>query len=391
LISFILRIWISLFPSIFLFSCTAGDEGPKPPDTDPPHITISTPLPGATVADTVDIRAECEDNTAVVRLTWLVDGAPLSIQYMPPWALTWAIPDQYDNHVVTLTAEAVDGAGNITITPGQALNIVENRPPNIRILWPPDQVRLDLDSTEHPWRCHATDPDEGSEFTAPILWQVEGATLSGTGAIRQPPALSPGTFTISAAVTDRWGRSARAEHTVHVFEYPDPITAEPKTATTSLLLALQARDEAVVGEMLATSFRLIRPGGENLPVETGREAFLELLHHLFGDSTLRQISFRGTVDGPVRFSQPDCHWAMISLRNVKIRHCTGRMGNLYSTEGVDCLLTDHSAARLFWRQAPGALEWKLYSWWDLHDSYPAATAGPSWSQLLSRYGGSILD
>ncbi|MEX0679219.1 MAG: PQQ-dependent sugar dehydrogenase [Pirellulales bacterium] len=86
---------------------------PIPPDTDPPTVSIDSPVPAATVSHVVVVTANASDFAGVTSVEFFVDGDSIGTDYDAPYSGHW------DSTVETngphdLTAVARDAAGNET-------------------------------------------------------------------------------------------------------------------------------------------------------------------------------------------------------------------------------------------------------------------------------------
>lgn len=80
-------------------------------DTTPPTVSFTAPGEGATVSGQVPVSIDATDNFGVARVELLVDGTSVSQATAPPYNFSWdASQVAAGSH--TLTAKAVDGAGN---------------------------------------------------------------------------------------------------------------------------------------------------------------------------------------------------------------------------------------------------------------------------------------
>lgn len=94
-----------------------------PADTTPPAVVITAPADGATVEDIVTVSANATDDTGVVGVQFLVDGAASGPEDgSPPYALTWD-SRMVGNGAHTLSARARDGAGNTTTSAPVNVNV----------------------------------------------------------------------------------------------------------------------------------------------------------------------------------------------------------------------------------------------------------------------------
>jgi len=94
---------------------------------DPPMVTVSSPVPGATVSGSVTVQAVAVDDFGVVQVEFFVDGVSLGVDLSGAdgWSWTWnsaSVPD--GSH--TLRATATDGGG-LTDTDTNTV-IVDNLP-----------------------------------------------------------------------------------------------------------------------------------------------------------------------------------------------------------------------------------------------------------------------
>src|SRR5213079_2018920 len=81
-------------------------------DGTPPTVSITSPLSGSTVFDTITVTADASDNVGVAGVQFRLDGANLgaedtSAPYSVAWDTTVAASGQH-----SLTAVARDAAGN---------------------------------------------------------------------------------------------------------------------------------------------------------------------------------------------------------------------------------------------------------------------------------------
>ena len=110
---------------VFIFGC-----GKKLVVSDfiPPTVQITFPADGATLSgDTVFVTVNASDDKGVARADFYVDGETLFTDFSSPFVFPWLILVYNDSTVHTLSAVAVDGAGNadtftisvtVRVTPG---------------------------------------------------------------------------------------------------------------------------------------------------------------------------------------------------------------------------------------------------------------------------------
>jgi Arylsulfotransferase (ASST)/Bacterial Ig domain/RTX calcium-binding nonapeptide repeat (4 copies) len=88
----------------------------RPPDTTAPVVSLVSPGEGALVAGTRSLTAEASDNIDLARVEFLADGAAVGSDATAPYAVAWDSAEG-DDGAVTLSARAVDAAGNVaTVT-----------------------------------------------------------------------------------------------------------------------------------------------------------------------------------------------------------------------------------------------------------------------------------
>jgi hypothetical protein len=84
-----------------------------PPDTEPPTVAVVNPAASQTVSGTAQVAAEASDDGFVRSVQFYLDGHPLSSSVtQAPYAVSWNTA-AVANGAHTLTAVAVDGAGNV--------------------------------------------------------------------------------------------------------------------------------------------------------------------------------------------------------------------------------------------------------------------------------------
>lgn len=134
-----------------------------PADTTPPSVVLTAPADGAVTAGTIMVAAEAGDDTGVVAVQILLDGAPLGAEMTStPFSVPWDTRG-VGNGVHTLTARARDASGNETTsapisvtvdnatTGGYALRFHGNGVDDI------DRVKIPIDAPARPADVGATD------------------------------------------------------------------------------------------------------------------------------------------------------------------------------------------------------------------------------------------
>ena len=98
-----------------------------PNDNNPPIITISNPLSGQTVSDTVNFSIAAYDDIGISYVEFFIDGFSLGTDDEAPFSYLWNTSSNIGVHgnQHTLSALVVDTAGNTTFSQ-PILVIVEN-------------------------------------------------------------------------------------------------------------------------------------------------------------------------------------------------------------------------------------------------------------------------
>lgn len=90
----------------------AKDLNPPSPDTENPTVSITAPTDGSSVQDSIDITASANDNVAVSRVDFFVDGALIASDTTTPYSSYWDTTQNANgSHIIS--AKAYDAAGNM--------------------------------------------------------------------------------------------------------------------------------------------------------------------------------------------------------------------------------------------------------------------------------------
>jgi len=97
----------------------AGFKSSGTQDIEAPTVSIIIPTNGSTVAvrSTITISANAQDNVAVSRVEFYVDGALKCSDAMAPYSCGWTVPRSRGRRTYQLTAKAFDAAGNVGSSP----------------------------------------------------------------------------------------------------------------------------------------------------------------------------------------------------------------------------------------------------------------------------------
>jgi hypothetical protein len=196
------------------------------PDTVPPEVSVIAPLAGAAVSGTIVVSALASDNSRLAGVQFKVDGIPLGAECtLPPCSTTWNTAPGA-NVARTLTAEARDAAGNVTLSASTVVTVnnVGGAQATIsadrRTEWSQAGVpggipaRTHVCATLTPGATHA-------EINAAIAGCTDGVV-----------ALAPGTYTLSSGIafSGRSGvtlRGAGPDRTTLVFTGADACGGVP--------------------------------------------------------------------------------------------------------------------------------------------------------------------
>lgn len=104
--------------------------GTAAPDTQPPTVSLTSPAPGASVAQVIAMSASASDDRGVVRVDFFGDGVLVGSDAAAPFSFSWST----SAGAHTLQAKAYDAAGN----EGSSTSVsVQARPaPSVTILQP---------------------------------------------------------------------------------------------------------------------------------------------------------------------------------------------------------------------------------------------------------------
>jgi hypothetical protein len=231
----------------FSLSVTATNPNPPSPpsgpDTTPPSVAITSPIPGASVSGTsVTIFATASDNIGVIGVQFKLDGANLGAEKTAaPFSMTWnTTGTSIGSHV--LTAVARDAAGNQGATAAVNVTVsnVDTTPPTISI----GSIAPVLAGTVN---VPATAADNFG--VAGVQFKLDGVSLGAEKA--DPPyfilwnttGISDGIHTLTAVARDAAGNQATSPSvTVTVDNTPPAVSvgAPSNGATVSGAMTVSA-------------------------------------------------------------------------------------------------------------------------------------------------------
>jgi hypothetical protein len=190
-----------------------------------PEVAITAPAAGGVFSpgDTVTLAAtarDLEDGDLAAAVTWTSDlagplgtGSPLA---------TGAL----GSGIHTVTAMVTDGGGK---SAQAAVSVVVNAAPEVAITGPADGAVF-APGDVVTFGATATDLEDG-DLAALITWTSDLAGDLGAGVPLPTAALRSGTHTVTAMVTDRGGKSARAAISVVVNAAPEVAVMGPAAAS----------------------------------------------------------------------------------------------------------------------------------------------------------------
>jgi len=111
---------------------------PPPPDLDPPVVSVTNPLDGATVEGFVTIAATASDNVSVEQVEFLVDGLVIATDATAPYSTSWN-SSQSTVGLHVLTARATDPSGNTGTSTTISVTVTTPPPPSLTLTltgWP---------------------------------------------------------------------------------------------------------------------------------------------------------------------------------------------------------------------------------------------------------------
>jgi len=91
-----------------------------PPDPTPPAVSITSPIAGSTVSDTVTVLVSASDNVGIQSVLFQVDGTSIATDTTPPYSTSWdtttiANGSHSLNAVATFTSGNISGAATVTV------------------------------------------------------------------------------------------------------------------------------------------------------------------------------------------------------------------------------------------------------------------------------------
>jgi hypothetical protein len=114
-------------------------------ETSPPTVSVSSPASGSSVSGNTTLTAAASDNVGVVQVEFRVNGAVLGTpDSTSPFTAGWQTA-KFPNGAYTITARALDYAGNVRTSAPITLNMnnpADQTPPTVELRYPPGGSRV---------------------------------------------------------------------------------------------------------------------------------------------------------------------------------------------------------------------------------------------------------
>ena len=234
-----------------------GTSACSPPTNTAPSVTITSPANGSTfnTGDSVSFSgtaSDVEDGDLSAGLSWTssIDGAIGSGASFSTSSLSAG------THNITASVTdsgSLSGSDNITVT----VNTPANNAPSVTITAPADGTTV-TEGDSVTFSGTASDVEDG-DLSASLGWSSDIDGAIGSGASFSTSALSVGTHTITASVTDSGSLSGADSIT---------LTVDPATSTTEVTFISEGAHDGWVRESNETS----NVGGRNNSTGTGSSA-----------------------------------------------------------------------------------------------------------------------
>jgi hypothetical protein len=241
------------------------NQAPGSGDTAPPSVSISAPVNGATVANTISISANASDNVGVVGVQFLLKGANLGGEdTTSPFTISWNTAG-VSNGSYTLSARARDAAGNMQTSAGITITVQnqvvsDTTPPTVVMTSPANgstvsgNVTVSANATDNvavagvQFRLNGQllgPEDNAAPYS--LLWNAAGVP-AGTHALSATARDAAGNTSTSATVTVTVQNAQAGTDTTP----PNVVVTSPKNGATvsgSVLFAVDASDNVGVAQV----------------------------------------------------------------------------------------------------------------------------------------------
>jgi len=175
-------------------------------DTTPPTVALTAPANGATVTGTVSVSANASDAGGIARVEFLVNGAVVATDTSAPYSASWNTATTTGS-TATITARAVDRAGNATTSAARTVTIAQRDTiaPTVTITSPANNATLS-------GRITVTASASDNVGVTQVRFIIDGTVRSTdtTAPYSITGTLSRGTRTIVAEAVDAAGNIGRS-------------------------------------------------------------------------------------------------------------------------------------------------------------------------------------
>ena len=172
------------FPGKSLKDLTLPTLGP---DTIPPTVSISSPVPDSNVLGLISVQANANDNRQVSKVEFYTDSILKATDTTEPFSYNWDTKSYAHNSSHTILAKAYDSAGNVGISAGVNVVVIDVTKPAISITSPANAGKISPNST-YTIAAQASDASpiqvefrvngvlKCTDFKSPYIcaWQVPG-------------------------------------------------------------------------------------------------------------------------------------------------------------------------------------------------------------------------
>ncbi len=211
---------------------TVDDFSLSDSDTIPPVVKVTLPLAAANISGTTEIGVEATSSDGeITQVECLVDGHVVGVSLIAPYSCEWnSTTVSEGSH--TISARAEDWAGNVSESPGVAINVSngpppDTTPPNVKLLSPlagadlRGSVSLSAEASDNVGVARVEFLVDGQVIETDLLPPYT-ATWNTT-------TVSNGLHVISARAVDEAGNIAEEPHEVLVDNTP-PISSASSPA-----------------------------------------------------------------------------------------------------------------------------------------------------------------
>lgn len=132
------------FPGKSLKDLTLPTLGP---DILPPTVSISSPVPDSNVLGLVSIQASANDNKQVSRVEFYIDNVIKATDKTEPFSYGWDTKPYAHNSNRTISAKAYDSAGNVGVSAGVSVVVIDVTKPTISITSPANNIKVSPNNT----------------------------------------------------------------------------------------------------------------------------------------------------------------------------------------------------------------------------------------------------